>query len=65
MSLAENAFTAKLRGDTVPGSLPDRIQAEQLLQQAFAKEAEATALIDNNLDAELTRSVLHRSAASL
>jgi len=31
MDLAENAFTAKLKGD--------RTQADQLLQQAFAKEA--------------------------
>ena len=57
MDLAENAFTAKLRGD--------RTQADQLLRQAFAKEAEAAALVTNNLDAEPTRSVLHRSAASL
>jgi|GEM_PF-299795 uncharacterized protein YjbI with pentapeptide repeats len=57
MDLAENAFTVKLRGD--------RTQADQLLRQAFAKEAEAAALVANDLDAEPTRSVLHRSAASL
>lgn len=57
MDLAESAFTAKLRGD--------RTQADRLLQQAFAKEAEAAALIANDFNAEPTRSVLHRSAASL
>jgi hypothetical protein len=57
IDLAENAFTAKLQGD--------RTQADHLLQQAFVKEAEAAALIVNDLNAEPTRSVLHRSAASL
>ncbi|NJL19714.1 MAG: hypothetical protein HC895_01050 [Leptolyngbyaceae cyanobacterium SM1_3_5] len=65
MDLAEAAFTAKLRGDTVPGAQSDRTQADQLLRQAFAKESEAAALVANDLDAEPTRSVLHRSAASL
>jgi hypothetical protein len=57
MDLAESALTAKLRGDLA--------QENQLLRQAFAKEAQAAALIANDLNAEPTRSVLHRSAASL
>ena len=57
MDLAEVAFTAKLRGDME--------QANQLNWQAFEKEAKAAALLASNLDAEPTRSVLYRSAASL
>ena len=57
MDLAESALTTKLRGDLA--------QADQLLRQAFEKEAEAAALIAHDLNAEPTRSVLHRSAASL
>ncbi|MBC6433199.1 hypothetical protein FM036_21765 [Nostoc sp. HG1] len=57
MDLAEAAFTAKLRGDLK--------QANQVSRQAFEKESQAAALIANQLDAEPTRSVLHRSAASL
>lgn len=57
MDLAEAAFTAKLRGDLS--------QANKLTQQAFEKEQIAAALIANQLDAEPTRSVLHRSAATL
>jgi hypothetical protein len=57
MDLAEGALTAKLRGDLA--------QANQSLRQAFEKEAQAAALIANDLNAEPTRSVLHRSAASL
>lgn len=57
MDLAEAAFTAKLRGYLE--------QANQLSRQAFEKESQAAALIANQLDAEPTRSVLHRSAASL
>ncbi|MEH2015503.1 hypothetical protein [Nostoc sp.] len=57
MDLAEAAFTAKLRGDLK--------QANQVSRQAFDKESQAAALIANELDAEPTRSVLHRSAATL
>ncbi|BBD65828.1 hypothetical protein NIES4072_04930 [Nostoc commune NIES-4072] len=57
MDLAEAAFTAKLRGDLK--------QSSQVSRQAFEKESQAAALIANQLDAEPTRSVLHRSAASL
>lgn len=57
MDLAEVAFTAKLRGDLE--------QASQLHRQAFEKEAKAAGLLAANLDAEPTRSILHRSAATL
>ncbi|RCJ16073.1 hypothetical protein A6S26_07235 [Nostoc sp. ATCC 43529] len=57
MDLAEAAFTAKLRGNLE--------QANQLSQQAFEKESQAAALIANQLDAEPTRSVLHRSPATI
>ncbi|MBD0345547.1 MAG: hypothetical protein ICV63_12145 [Coleofasciculus sp. Co-bin14] len=57
MDLAEFAFTAKLRGD-LEG-------ANQLHRQAFEKEAKAAGLLAANLDAEPTRSILHRSAATL
>ncbi|MEH1929981.1 hypothetical protein [Nostoc sp.] len=57
MDLAEAAFTAKLRGDLK--------QANEVSRQAFDKESQAAALIANQLDAEPTRSVLHRSAATL
>ncbi len=57
MDLAEVAFTAKLRGDLEQMSI--------LSRQAFEKEAQAAKLIATNLNAEPTRSVLHRSAASL
>ena len=57
MDLAEAAAVARLRGATE--------QATQLTRQAFEKETQAAALIANSLDAEPTRSVLHRSAASL
>ncbi|MBA3923350.1 MAG: hypothetical protein H0X31_17315 [Nostocaceae cyanobacterium] len=57
MDLAEFAFTAKLRGDLEQMSI--------LSRQAFEKEAQAAKLIATNFDAEPTRSVLHRSAASL
>ncbi|MEH2240361.1 hypothetical protein [Nostoc sp.] len=57
MDLAEAAFTAKLRGNVE--------QASQMSQQAFDKESQAAALIANQIDAEPTRSVLHRSAATL
>ena len=57
MDFAEAAVVARLRGDLE--------QAEQLTRQAFEQETQAAALTANNLDAEPTRSVLHRSAASL
>ena len=57
MDLAEAAFTAKVRGNLK--------QASQVSRQAFEKESQAAALIANQLDAEPTRSVLHRSAATL
>jgi hypothetical protein len=57
MNLAESALTTKLKGDVA--------QADQLLRQAFEKEAQAAALTAHDLNAEPTRSVLHRSAASL
>lgn len=57
MNLAEAAFTAKLRGDLE--------QAEKLTQQAWIHEQAAAELIAPQLDAEPTRSILHRSAATL
>jgi hypothetical protein len=57
MDLAEAAFVAKLRGNLE--------QAAKLTRQAFENEQAAAALIANQLEAEPTRSVLHRSAANL
>lgn len=57
MDLAEAAAVARLR-DAIE-------QAAQLTRQAFEQEAQAANLIASVLDAEPTRSVLHRSAASL
>lgn len=57
MDLAELAQVAKLRGQVV--------QSHDLLRQAFIKESSAAALIANHWESEPTRSVLHRSAASL
>jgi gamma-glutamyltranspeptidase len=57
MDLAEAGFTVKVRGGLA--------QAIQLYQQALDKESQAASLIADKLDAEPTRSVLHRSAASL
>jgi hypothetical protein len=57
MDLAETAAVNRLRGATE--------QAAQLTRQAFEQETQAAALIASTLDAEPTRSVLHRSAASL
>lgn len=57
MDLAEAAAVARLRGASE--------QAAQLTRQAFEQENHAAALIASALDAEPTRSVLHRSAASL
>lgn len=57
MDLAEAAAVARLRG------APE--QAAQLTRQAFEQETQAAALTASTLDIEPTRSVLHRSAASL
>jgi hypothetical protein len=57
MDLAEAAAVSRLRGD------PER--AAQLTHQAFVQETQAAALTASTLDAEPTRAVLHRSAASL
>jgi hypothetical protein len=57
MDLAEAAAVARLRG------APE--QAEQFTRQAFEQETQAAALTASTLDVEPTRSVLHRSAASL
>lgn len=57
MDLAEQADLNKFRGD--------QSQAQVLLQQALELEAEAARLVADDLEAEPTRSVLHRSAASL
>jgi hypothetical protein len=57
MDLAEAAAVARLRGAVE--------RAAQLTRQAFEQEIQAAALIAGTLDVEPTRSVLHRSAASL
>jgi len=57
MNLAELAQVAKLRGEIE--------QSNHLLRQAFTQESSAAALIANHWESEPTRSVLHRSAASL
>lgn len=57
MDLAEAAAVARLRGAFE--------QAAQLTRQAFEQEVQAANLIASVIDAEPTRSVLHRSAASL
>jgi hypothetical protein len=57
MDLAEQADLAKLRGQT------DGVQA--ILRQALTLESEAAKMVADDLMDEPTRSVLHRSAASL
>ncbi len=57
MDLAEAAFTAKLRGNLE--------QASQLIREAFENEQAAAELIAPQFDAEPSRSILHRSAATL
>jgi hypothetical protein len=57
MDLAELAQVAKLRGEIE--------QSNHLLRQAFVQETSAATLIANHWESEPTRSVLHRSAASL
>ncbi|MCJ8281108.1 MAG: hypothetical protein MJK14_14815 [Rivularia sp. ALOHA_DT_140] len=56
MDLAEAAFTAKLQGNLE--------QASQLIREAFENEQAAAELIAHQLDAEPSRSILHRSAAT-
>jgi hypothetical protein len=57
MDLAEAALTAKLQGDLEASN--------KLTRQAFENEQVAAILIAHQLDAEPTRSILHRSAATL
>ncbi|MBE9100555.1 hypothetical protein [Vacuolonema iberomarrocanum] len=57
MDLAEQADLAKLRGDSV-------VQ-QDLLRQAFELEYQAAQQVAQLEGAEPTRSILHRSAASL
>ena len=57
MDLAEQADLKRLRGDTS--------QVQELLRQALELEAEAAGMVANDITAEPTRSVLHRSAAAL
>jgi hypothetical protein len=57
MDLAEQADLAKLHAQT------DQVQP--LLKQALKLEAEAAELVADDISAEPSRSVLHRSAASL
>ncbi len=57
MDLTELAQVSKLRGEIE--------QSNRLLRQAFAQESSAAALIANYWGSEPTRSILHRSAASL
>ena len=57
MELADQAYLARLHGE--------RDRAQPLLRKAFEKEREAARLVANDFESEPTRSVLHRSAASL
>lgn len=57
MNQAELAFLAKLNGDLE--------QAKSLMRQAFENESRAAALLERSFEEEPSRSVLHRSAASL
>ncbi len=57
MELAEEATLARLRGDSV--------KASEVFRQAFQMEHRAASLVADRGDLEPTRSVLHRSAASL
>jgi hypothetical protein len=57
MDLAEAAFMAELSGDSQ--------RACELFRQAFEHGRKAAELVANDFAAEPTRSVLHRSAASL
>ncbi|NET35788.1 MAG: hypothetical protein F6K19_27805 [Cyanothece sp. SIO1E1] len=57
MDLAEQADLKKLNGDTT--------QVKEILRQALELEVEAAQMVADDLSAEPTRSVLHRSAATL
>lgn len=57
MNLAEQADLAKLRGETAA--------RQDLLARAFALEYQAAEQIAGRTDTEPTRSLLHRSAATL
>lgn len=57
MNLAEMAFVAKLNGQLE--------RASQLTREAFQKEVQAASLVSDESSSEPTRSILHRSAASL
>jgi hypothetical protein len=57
MNQAEMAFMAKLKGDME--------YSRELTRQAFDNERKAAELLTRNFEDEPTRSVLHRSAASL
>ena len=57
MELADQAYLARLQGDIDKG--------KELLRKAFEKEREAANMMVSDYDKEPTRSVLHRSAASL
>ena len=57
MDLAEQAAIKKLRGESN--------DVAAILQQALALEAEAAGMVADDMEAEPTRSVLHRSAATL
>jgi lipopolysaccharide/colanic/teichoic acid biosynthesis glycosyltransferase len=57
MRLADQAFRARTRGDGA--------HAAELLQQAYNREGLAASLVSPDGDLEPSRSVLHRSAASL
>jgi hypothetical protein len=58
MEFAEQAEVAKLRGAS-------RARVQELLREAFEQECQAADQVATLLDAEPTRSVLHRSAAAL
>ena len=58
MDLAEQADLLKLRGDEMS-------KVKDILQQALKLETEAAQMVADSLASEPTRSVLHRSAASL
>jgi hypothetical protein len=57
MDIAELAFVAKYKGDLV--------EFEKLSRQALELESQAAKMLEKDFEAEPTRSVLYRSAASL
>jgi hypothetical protein len=58
MEFAEQAEVARLRGAS-------RARVQELLREAFEQECQAADQVATLLDAEPTRSILHRSAAAL